>query len=47
MLIYTQCDFDFFGLDKVDFENYFTNELINMGRFFKLFKALVVVLYQI
>ncbi len=47
MLIYINFSFDFLGLDNVDFENYFANKLTNMGRFFKPFKALVVVLYEI
>ena len=34
--------FDFLGLDNIDFENYFANELIKMGRFFKPFKTLAV-----
>ena len=25
--------FDFLGLDNIDFENYFANELLTMGRF--------------
>ena len=32
--------FDFLGLDNVDFENYFANELINMGRFLSHLKHL-------
>ncbi len=32
--------FDFLGLDNVDFENYFANELINMGRFLSHLKYL-------
>ncbi len=43
MLIYIHFSFDFLCLDNVDFENYFANEFINMGRFFfKPFKAHVV-----
>ena len=38
MLIYIHFSFNFLGLDNVDFENYFANELINMGRFLKPFK---------
>ncbi len=33
MLIYINFNFDFLSLDNVDFENYFVNKLINMGRF--------------
>ena len=44
MLIYINFSFDFLGLDKVDFDNYFAHELVKMGRFYKPFKALVVVL---
>jgi hypothetical protein len=33
MLIYIHFNFDFLGLENVDFENYFANELINIGRF--------------
>ena len=33
MLIYINFSFGFLGLDNVDFENYFANELINMGGF--------------
>jgi hypothetical protein len=47
MLIYINFSFDFLGLDKVYFKNYFANELIRDGSFFKLFKTLVVVFYQI
>ena len=32
--------FDFLGLDNVDFENYFANKLINMGRFLSHLKHL-------
>ena len=47
MLIYVKFSFDFLGLENIDFDNYFANELINMGRLFKPFKAFVVALYQI
>ena len=40
MLIYIHFSFDFLGLDNVDFENYFANELINMGRFLSYLKHL-------
>jgi hypothetical protein len=33
MLIYIKFSFDFLSLDNVDFENYFANKLINMGRY--------------
>ncbi len=33
MLIYINLSFDFLNLDNVDFENYFANKLINIGRF--------------
>ncbi len=32
--------FNFLGLDNVDFENYFANKLINMGRFLSHLKHL-------
>ena len=37
MLIYIHFSFsfDFPGLDKVDFKNYFANEFISMGRLFQ------------
>ena len=38
MLIYINFSFDFLGLDYVDFENYFANELIKMGRFLSYLK---------
>ncbi len=41
MAIYIQFSLDFLGLDNVDFENYFANEFIKIGRRF------VVLLYQI
>jgi hypothetical protein len=47
MLIYINFSSDFLGLDKVYFKNYFANELIYDEPFFKPFKALVVVFYQI
>ena len=40
MLIYIHFSFDFLGLNKVDFKNYFANELINMGRFWSHLKHL-------
>ncbi len=40
MLIYINLCFDFLGLDNVDFENYFANKLINMGRFLSHLKHL-------
>ncbi len=33
MLVYINFSFDFLGLDNVDFENYFANKRIYMGRF--------------
>jgi hypothetical protein len=33
MLIYINFSFDFLGLDKVYFKNYFANELTEDGRF--------------
>ena len=33
MLIYINFSPDFLSLDNVDFENYFANKLINMGRY--------------
>ena len=48
MLSYINFSVDFLGLDNIDFENYFANELINSyASFFKPFKALVVGFYQI
>ncbi len=41
MLIYIHFSSDLLGLNNVDFENYFANELIKDGSFFKPFKALV------
>ena len=32
-VVYINFSFDFLGSDNVDFENYFANKLINMGRF--------------
>ena len=32
--------FDFLGVNKVDFKNYFANELINIGRFLSHLKHL-------
>jgi hypothetical protein len=46
MLIYISFSFDFLGLDKVYFKNYFANVLIRWF-VFKPFKAHVVVFYQI
>jgi hypothetical protein len=40
MLTYTHFSFDSLGLDKVDFENYFACELIDMA-YFSNHKALV------
>jgi hypothetical protein len=40
MFIYTHFGFDFLGLDNVDFENHFANELINIGRFLSHLKHL-------
>ncbi len=40
MLIYINFSFDFLGLDNVDFESYFANKLINMGRFLSHLKHL-------
>ena len=40
MLIYIHLSFDFLGLNKVDFKNYFANKLINMGRFLSHLKHL-------
>ena len=40
MLIYINLSFDFLSLDNVDFENYFPNKLINMGRFLSHLKHL-------
>ena len=40
MLRYINFSFDFLGSDKVDFENYFVNELIRSR--FKPFKTLAV-----
>ena len=40
MLIYINFSFDFLGLDNVDFQNYFANKLINMGRFLSHLKHL-------
>ncbi len=33
MYYYINFSFDFLSLENVDFENYFVNELIKMGRF--------------
>ena len=33
MIICINFSFDFLCLDNVDFQNYFANKLINMGRF--------------
>ena len=40
MLIYIKFSFDFLSLDSVDFENYFANKLINMGRYLSHLKHL-------
>ena len=40
MLIYIHFSFGFLSLDNVDFENYFSNKLINMGRFLSHLKHL-------
>ncbi len=45
MLIYINFSFDFLGLDNIDFENYFANELIEMGRFLSHLKHSQFVLY--
>ena len=41
MLIYINFSFNFLGLDKVYFKNYFANNSSEDGSFFKLFKTLV------
>jgi hypothetical protein len=49
MLIYINFSFDFLGLDKWKFILNITSPMnsYKMSRFFKPFKALVVVFYQI
>jgi hypothetical protein len=47
MLIYINFSFDFPGLVKVYFKNYFANKYSSDWSFFKRFKAIVVVFYQI
>ncbi len=47
MLIYIHFTLDFLGSDNVDFEKFFANELIDMGRFLSHLKhAEIGVLYQ-